>query len=392
MKIEIGNAEEAIPTTIQEKIPLLGRVFKASDDAYIATAYQMRADLADMLVNNAIKNGLELTDEVLEGYGAIVNSMTGRGLKGIGRGGEITNVVLFSPKNIQSYWDFLTAHMFDKSVTGSKLKSFIPLTKATPQKVATQNLLRAIGLTAGIVYGVNTILDSFGVKNKRELDARSSDFGKAVINNTRFDLTGGMGSYITLFARLLWGYKDTDGIITKVGDYDHKTAMETFARFGENKFAPLTRAIDDYLNREDFNKNAVSFAEWKKDWKHMAWLTTKDYFLPITVENSIQPESVKQNNPFYTALLADGLGMNASIHTFDYHWEDKSTKEMVRLKKRFGEEKVKKAGERYGEEINKQMLKLIQTEKYKKLSNDDKKKAISRLKRSIKKRIMKEIR
>ena len=54
-KLEIGTGEEEVPTHFPEKIPLLGRLFKASNVAYEAAAIRLRVDIADTMYELAEK-------------------------------------------------------------------------------------------------------------------------------------------------------------------------------------------------------------------------------------------------------------------------------------------------------------------------------------------------
>src|SRR3990167_9210005 len=81
MKLDIGIAtEEAFPSTLPEKIPLLGRVFKGAESAFNGAALRMRADLADKWVKTAESQGVNLLDKTeAQNIGQVVNSLTGRG-------------------------------------------------------------------------------------------------------------------------------------------------------------------------------------------------------------------------------------------------------------------------------------------------------------------------
>src|SRR3990167_2094958 len=81
MKLSTGlHTEEAIPTTIGEKLPIIGRFFKASNSAYNGAALRLRADIADMKIAEWEKNGINLKDrEVAQSLGTTINAFTGRG-------------------------------------------------------------------------------------------------------------------------------------------------------------------------------------------------------------------------------------------------------------------------------------------------------------------------
>src|SRR3990167_1864441 len=85
-KYKVGNyqldvlSEEAFPSSFPERIPILGRLFKASESAYNGGALRLRADLADRLITLAEGNGVNTLNKAeAEGMGHLVGSMTGRG-------------------------------------------------------------------------------------------------------------------------------------------------------------------------------------------------------------------------------------------------------------------------------------------------------------------------
>jgi len=44
-KLSFGNPEEPFPVSLSEKIPIIGRVYKASETAFAGQAYKNRADI-----------------------------------------------------------------------------------------------------------------------------------------------------------------------------------------------------------------------------------------------------------------------------------------------------------------------------------------------------------
>lgn len=78
---------------------------------------------------------------------------------------------------------------------------------------------------------------------------------KAKIGNTRFDLTGGKGSIVTLAARLLAGRtkSTTTGLVQKLdtGKYGEPTRLSIGLDFLYNKTPPVTRAAIDIAKGKD---------------------------------------------------------------------------------------------------------------------------------------------
>ena len=188
-KLDIGTTEEQFPSHLAEKLPVFGRLYKASEAGYTGFVYKTRADVFDKYLKIAETSGVNITDsKQLESIAKLVNSLTGRGH--LGDMGEkaagAVNNLFFSPRFLKSNIDFLTAHQFQKGVT-----PFV-------RKQAATNLVKVIVGSASILAIANALKPG-----SVETDPRSSDFGKIKIGNTRFDVTGGMGSIITLASRLV---------------------------------------------------------------------------------------------------------------------------------------------------------------------------------------------
>jgi hypothetical protein len=54
--------EEAFPTSLPEKIPVLGRFYRATEHAYTAFVQKTRADVFDKYIDIARKSGVNLND------------------------------------------------------------------------------------------------------------------------------------------------------------------------------------------------------------------------------------------------------------------------------------------------------------------------------------------
>ncbi len=237
-KLDVGTGEEAYPTSLPEKIPLFGRLFKTSEVHYQAFLMRLRADVFDQYIDLAKKNGLDVTDKAqVQSIGKLVNSLTGRGDLGrLESAGKVINSTFFSPKMLKSSFDFLTAHQFQKDVT-----PFV-------RQQAAINLVKVASATAVILATAKAINP-----NSVELDPRSSDFGKIKVGNTRFDVTAGMGSLITLSSRVLSqsSKSSATGRVTPLnsGKYGSKTGGGVMWDFAQNKLAPAASVVNDVFGR-----------------------------------------------------------------------------------------------------------------------------------------------
>lgn len=292
MKLDIGNLEEAFPTTLPEKIPLFGRLYKASETAYTGFLYKMRADIADKMIEIAKKNGVNVGNkEELQSIGNLVNSLTGRGnLGAFEKVGKEVNTIFFSPKMLKSNIDFLTAHQFQKGVT-----PFV-------RKQAALNLLKVIAGTA-VILGTAKALDP----NSVELDSRSSDFGKIKVGKTRFDVSGGMSSIITLASRLvLNSSKSTKShkiIKLNSNKFGSQTSMDVVSNFLQNKLSPVGSLIKNIANRRDFAGKKITVQG-----------EAVNLLAPLPITNAIELLTTEGGANALIGIIADALGISTNTY------------------------------------------------------------------------------
>lgn len=252
MGLDVGiDSEEAFPSALPGRIPILGRLFKASESAYNGAALRMRADFADKTLEIAKRNGVDITnEEELKGLGNFINSMTGRGSIGVLEpASKQINVLAFSIKFLKSNIDTLTAHQFDPKATKYS------------KKQARKSLARIVG-GLSTIYAMAYAINPDSV----EFDPRSTAFGKIKVGNTYFDITGGMASLATLAMRLVptmhegkWGLwqKSSTGKWTDLtsGKYMQRNAEDVFFDFLAGKTAPIASIVRDYWRGRDYDGN-----------------------------------------------------------------------------------------------------------------------------------------
>ena len=372
MKLAVGIAEEAYPTTLPEKIPLFGRFFKASQEAFTASAYYMRAELADELIRKRISQGIDMTDkENARSLGLLINSLTGRGDALIGKSGQVVNTVFFSPKFFQSTLDTLTAHAFDSNV------------KAADKIEAVKNLASIITSIGGILYLADTLKPG-----SVEWDPRSSDFGKIRIGDTRFDITGGMGSFVTLLARIAGGSKSSaTGLITKPTDFGGSDVTTLIGKFTENKLSPFVGLLVDILKKEDFNGDPYTAQAFKDDPTEVTWRIVKNTIIPIPYRNAEQNFTKFDTDTALAITVIDALGIGANTYSFKNNWDKTMGKELSQFKDKVGAAKFKEENENFSVAVNDKLLRLRQDKRFQELSNENKKKVIEKVKEQEKDKI-----
>jgi hypothetical protein len=297
-KLDIGNTEESYPVSAVEHVPILGRFFKASEVAFEGTAYRLRADVFDHYLTVAQKGGVDLTQPTqVRSIGKLVNSLTGRGdLGSLEKVGKTVNNIFFSPKFLKSNFDFLTAHLFDDTSRFAK-------------REAAYNLGRVVIGTSTILTIANALMPG-----SVETDPHSADFGKIKIGDTRFDVTGGMGSLVVLAARigpLIAGqqsYVKSTATGKKqplnTGTFGSKTGLDLFNDFFENRTSPGMGLLLDMLKGQDNNfQKPTVIGE------------TKSFAEPFVAQNI--EESLADPNSANVVLteILDGLGFSENTYS-----------------------------------------------------------------------------
>lgn len=309
-KFALGrDFEEAFPTTLPEKIPGLGRLYKMSETAFVGGALRFRSDLADRMIASAEEFGVDMSKpgKQAEAIGDLVNSLTGRG--NIGKmSGEWTNAAFFSIRFLKSNWDTLTGHTLGFGIEPGPARSFV-------RKQAATNLLKIIAVQAAI-YTLAGLLWPDSV----ELDPRSSNFGKIKIGDTRFDVSGGMASLVTLAARTLltfhknafgewklsrWSKSASNGKFTDLnkGGFGKRTGLDVVEDFIEDKASPLLGNVLDSFRGTDFAGNKTSYTG------QVAKLIT-----PIGASTFREAMADPNAAPLVAVMILDGLGIGANTY------------------------------------------------------------------------------
>lgn len=240
--LDIGK-EENFVSNIAEKAPLgLGRLVKASDVSYTVFLQRARVEYFDTMYKK-LKDAKEKTD----GLGIIANSITGRGTFGESEGAaNKANIIFFSVRNLKSRLDMLTGHLADYA-SGDL---------STPvKKIAAWNTIRSWVAIGSAIAMASVIAKATGNDDAVETDPRSNGWGKIRLWNTDIDLTGGMGSFVTLISRF-WGVKNRrTGIVSPTFSEGRvKQDMgDILGQFTSGKFSPFWGLGGDIIsNMEDF--------------------------------------------------------------------------------------------------------------------------------------------
>ena len=171
------------------------------------------------------------------------------------------------------------------------------------RKKAAINLLKIISGTAAIL----TIANALNPDSVEE-DPRSADFGKIKVGNTRFEMTGGMASVVTLAFRLIRGSTKSSltGKVSELntGKFGARTGADVIYNFFENKLSPFSSVIKDILKGETFEgKEPTLLGE------------LKNLLVPIPITNYEELKNDPNSAPILLSIIADGLGIGTNTYS-----------------------------------------------------------------------------
>jgi len=233
-KLAVGVVEDWFPSSIAEKVPGLGNIFKASNEAFTIFSQGARFGIANDMLEKAsaiaAQEGKQLTKEEIKAIAHVANSITGRGSltpRGEAISGAL-NKLFFSARYIRSQADTF-------------IMPFNPTLTPFARKEALDHSVKTLGAIGGIMATASLF-------NEVEWDPRSTNFGKMRIDGTNrwIDLTAGLGSQITLIARQATNEtKNQKGKLTKLnsGEYGSRTRGDVLFDWASNKLAPAPAVL-----------------------------------------------------------------------------------------------------------------------------------------------------
>ena len=359
------RAEEQFPTRLPERVPILGRVYSASQIAFEGSAIRMRTGLYDFIESMAEKNGVDVADKhQVQSIGRVVNSLTARGQWGTRGEPAFVRLILWAPKMLKGNIDVLTAH------AGQHISPFA-------RRQAAYNLAGMIVTNAVIMAIANAIKPG-----STTTDTNSSDFGKIKVGNTRIDHTGGAASLVVLASRMLTGEytSSVTGIKSEYGaGYGEVSRFDAFIDFLTGKTAPFTRMLIDFAKEETFEGRSPTFGS-----------AVGGITVPISIQNFIKLKDDSSVAAVLGAIL-DVFGVSANTYApRERDWTQDTGVELQAFRERVGDEKFKEANDRYNQEYAEWVGEVIQKSEYKDLSDDDKKSVLSKKKEEIKDRIFRQ--
>ena len=117
--------------------------------------------------------------------------------------------------------------------------------------------------------------------------------------------------------------------------------------------------------------------------------TLKDLFVPIIITNYKELKDDPESADMLLAMIAEGLGISTGTYSGNVDWSQNPGVVLQQFREKVGEQRFKLLNEDFNKKFN-SWFKLIQTDpRYKKLSDEDKQKVITKKRTEIKNDIFK---
>lgn len=238
MGTKLSTREEAFMSNWGEKIPVIGRAVKGSERAYNGFLNKVRADTFDSLVklSEDAKIDFHSNPKALKDIASFINNATGRG--------ELGSWTQSATK--------LSSIFFSPRLIASRVNLLNPKYYADLSPVVRKEAVKSLLSLGAIATTVASLAAAGGADV--EVDPRSSSFAKIKVGNTRYDILGGFGQFITLGARLITNEtKKSKGVVELGKKYGSDDALDVVKTFARNKLAPIPSFIVDART----GKNAI---------------------------------------------------------------------------------------------------------------------------------------
>lgn len=411
LKISTGIREEAFPEPF-EWAGMFGKVgekvgggvsgfLSRFDDSYTLSLQIARANMADVMIEQYGMQDLQSWNA-----GEYVNQITGRGelfaTKNNEKAQHFVNIMMFSPRWLMSRVRTLT----DASLWLKKGRN--PIETMRAKTAATQ--IGWLMLMPVLVKGLLRAMDDDDPHGEdawdrfiSAFDPRSSDFGKMQIGDTRFDLTFGIASLVTLASRMVTGKS-----ITSEGATRDTTVKETLGNFLQGKSSPGLQTVSALRTLLIGWANGVPLEDRETAYgvKIASWDMVGETVLPIVLSNLFEIKDL----PSGLGVLADALGVGTS--TYELEKDEGKSDELIKAERElaWGIDRVstaltpsktssimtklsgtrqEKAVADFKKELNSRATSLVKSARFGRLTDEEKAKALKKVREEVNKDIKK---
>lgn len=332
---ELGTREEAIRSTLAEKMPgLWGKAIRASNRSYTGFLNELRLNTLDDLVKTYQANGIDPIKDLTIGkqIGEFINDATGRG--------SLKLKILPESKltgsgtiNLEQSAKVLSDGLFSPRLVFSRLRMLNPATYLTTDPIVRKQYLYANLRAIGSWWGIASLAELSGVGSVSK-DPSNADFGKIRIGNTRLDPGGGFQQWLVLANRLRPKFSqlpvDTKTGVppidlftnllagTGAGGITSSTSRQHYD-FGKG-FRPSTRgstSLDFAANKLHPVAKMIWDMYWAEEGRPV-YMTdrTMQLFLPMVSQDLVE---IMQEDPSITALIGAPLftGVGGGMQTYE---------------------------------------------------------------------------
>lgn len=237
----LNNREEAIQSSLAERIPGYGRYVKASNRAYTAFLNDLRVNKLQDMINGAKAQGKNPELDLVLGkqMADFVNNATGRGSLKFGRANlepiaSELGAVLYSPRALSARLSFLNPYNYIKTDPLVRQEYF----KGLARIAASWGAFSGLASMAGAAVST---------------DPTSADFGKIRIGNTRIDPGAGWQQLLVLTSKEIAGKSTSTtgepGEPGKINEFGttpmSPTHLSTAGKYTYNQLNPSLRFAFD---------------------------------------------------------------------------------------------------------------------------------------------------
>ena len=284
----LSGREETFATNLVNRIPLFGRVTKASERHMVTGLNILRSEL----MFEFLQKQPEASIEAKQAYANYINTATGRASLGDFESAARTlSNLMFSPR-------FAVSRI---TVAPQAISNII---KHPELRAELMKQWVSFSLFAGTVYGLAALAMQGDDDDPLEFDPSNPNFGKIRIGNVRFDILAGLGQPAR--AMLSLAKKADANAMQLIWDEDNVDPIRTIANFVKSKSSPQFGIAYELLFKEDlFTRRDIVYSE---EWEEQLMSS----ILPLSVQNII--------TAFDEELIGDAsVGAKAAAIALEMH-------------------------------------------------------------------------